>query len=110
MKATGQEKETIIVLRSSLIRFCNGNICAAALCSFFDSQQVGSVPVAYTITELETGILNLYGKNAINAALELLIALGMLSISGNPDPHYKFDKTRFFAFDLTPFLIGSGSE
>lgn len=52
----------------------------------------------FTMEDLAEGILNLYGKNAINTALLLLEELQVISVHKNPNPRYHFDKTKYFMF------------
>ena len=52
----------------------------------------------FTMDDLADGILNLYGKNAINTALLLLEELQVVSVHKNPNPRYHFDKTKYFMF------------
>ncbi|MCR9192823.1 MAG: hypothetical protein NXI01_09265 [Gammaproteobacteria bacterium] len=52
----------------------------------------------FTTDDLADGILNLYGKNAINKALQLLEELQVISVHKNPNPRYHFDKTKYFIF------------
>lgn len=106
------------------IAFCNQNHCAAFLLSNFiawhdwklnhDEYYLRANNIAelhgdgrpnnqnaylfFTMGDLADGILNLYGKNAINTALQLLEDLKVISVHKNPNPRYHFDKTKYFMF------------
>ncbi len=106
------------------IAFCNQNHCAAFLLSNFiswhdwklnhDEYYLRANNIAelhgdgrpnnqnaylfFTMDDLADGILNLYGKNAINIALQLLEELKVISVHKNPNPRYHFDKTKYFMF------------
>ena len=106
------------------IAFCNQNHCAAFLLSNFiawhdwklnhDEYYLRANNIAelhgdgrpnnqnaylfFTMDDLADGILNLYGKNAINTALQLLEDLKVISVHKNPNPRYHFDKTKYFMF------------
>jgi len=106
------------------IAFCHQNHCAAFLLSHFiawhdwklnhDEYYSRANNIAelhgdgrpnnqnaylfFTMEDLAEGILNLYGKNAINTALLLLEELQVISVHKNPNPRYHFDKTKYFMF------------
>ena len=106
------------------IAFCRQNHCAAFLLSHFiawhdwklnhDEYYLKANNIAelhgdgrpnnqnaylfFTMEDLAEGILNLYGKNAINTALLLLEELQVISVHKNPNPRYHFDKTKYFMF------------
>lgn len=106
------------------VRFCRQNHCAAFLLSHFiawhdwklthDEYYNKANNIAelhgdgrpnnqnaylfFTMNDLVDGILNLYGKNTINGALELLEELKVITVHKNPNPRYHFDKTKYFVF------------
>lgn len=116
--------EPLIIVRQSQLRLCDNNHCAAALLSFFeywhniklgnqeqaehanrvarqhgeDGKQDTSLFVFKTEKQLEEGLLGLYGRKTIRAALELIVQKGFVSIHDNPNSRYRFDKTHYFLF------------
>lgn len=119
------ENEPLIIIRQWQLDFCEGDKVAAALMSFFEywhniklgnasqnekanviSMAHGDDPAAdtslfqwHTESELITGIMNIAkaGKT-LSRGLELLESRGIITIHTNPNPRYKFDKTRHFLF------------
>jgi hypothetical protein len=117
-------KNKRVVVRAWQIDFCDGNHCAALLLSFFASWHDWKLKndqyysrtndiaemhgdgrpynqnayLFFSTEELIEKCLGLYGKNAISAAIQLLVSLKVLSIHKNPNPRYKFDKTKYFRF------------
>lgn len=118
------EKERLVIIRKWQVEFCEGNICAASLLSYFeywhnwklntdeynkkynnvaemhgDSRFLSEDVLQYHSTqEMSDGILNLYGTRAIPEALKLLEAKGTISIHANPNPGYHYDKKKYFCF------------
>lgn len=119
--------EPILVVRQWQVDLCRGNRCAAALLSFFEywhnvkieirkknieanriaamhgdeagAVQDESLVQFHSETELIDGILGFYGREAIAAAIkQVLVPNGFITIFSNPNPKYKFDKTRHFIF------------
>lgn len=116
------EKTRYIQVYEWQIKFCQGNHCAALLLSFFinwhdwklrndqyykrandiaemhgDGRPHGeNAYLFFTTEELITGCMEFYGKKAINAALELLTSLRVITTHQNPNPRYHFDKTKYF--------------
>ena len=106
------------------IQFCQGNHCAAFVLSHFIAwhnwklnhdehyQRVNNIAelhgdarphdkqayLFFSMEEISTGILGIYGKNTINNALRFLATIGAISIHKNPNPRYNFDKTKYFIF------------
>lgn len=117
------EREKLVVIRQWQMEFCEGNSCAAALMSFFEywhnvkldqsekNTQFNNVAELHgdkrsqdeglwqfhNEKQLEEGIL-IYKKDTINKAIDLLVSKQVLVVSRNPNPRYKFDKTRWFLF------------
>lgn len=115
--------EPLVVIRKWQIEFCDGNVCAAALLSFFEywhnvkvsqsekakhankvAEQHGDAPTQdtsllqwHTEKELEDGVL-IYGKTAIAAAITKLVHLKALKVQRNPNKRYAWDRTRYFTF------------
>lgn len=117
--------EPLIIIHRWQTAFCDGNEVAAALMSFFEywhnikidiatqnkkanevARQHGEDGTAdttlyqwHTEAELVAGIERIAktGKT-LTKGLDLLVAKGVISIHTNPNPHYKFDKTRHFLF------------
>lgn len=113
-----------MLIRRWQVAFCQGNNCAAALLNFYEywhtikldmraknvrlndiaemhgdkRAQDESLLQFHTLEELAEGINHLYSKNTITAANRLLESLGAISISNNPNPKYKFDKTHYIIF------------
>ncbi len=118
------KNEPLIIVRQWQIKFCDGNKCAAALMSQFEywhniklemasknsrlnevAETHGEKPIHdvtvlqfHTAEELSDGILHLYGRTAIADALKLLEAKGVITTHANPNPKYRFDKTKYFQF------------
>jgi len=114
--------DPLIIIKNWQVVFCQGNRCAAGLLSFFiywynikiqiakknkklnDIAEVHGDPRAHeenrlqfhSMDDLIAGLLGLFGKTAINAAIKLLLSLHVLSIHRNPNTRYKFDRTRYF--------------
>jgi hypothetical protein len=115
--------EPLIIIRKWQIEFCEGNQCAAALLSFLEywhnirleqSQKAeqentiqklhGDPPTQnesliqfHTAEDLEAGIL-IFKRKAIADAIDLLEKKGVIFVMRNPNPRYKFDRTRHFLF------------
>jgi hypothetical protein len=111
------------MVRKWQIEFCDGNKAAAALLSFFEywhnikleqSRKAGqandvaeahgetraqdeSLLQFHTEKELGDGVL-LFGRHAIREGIKILEDKGVITIHGNPNPRYSFDKTRYFLF------------
>ena len=122
--------EPLIIIRKWQIEFCDGNQCAAALLSFFEywhnikleqsakakqynkvsqmhgepSTQDESLWQWHTEQDLEAGIL-IYRRESIAKALDLLKDKGIITISRNPNPAYKFDRTRWFLLNTEAINI-----
>lgn len=118
------ENEPLVMFRQWQVEACNNNYCAAALLNYFEywhtirlnqvtrsarqneiaeihgdeGTQDTSLYQFHNEEELEDGILNLYKKDTIAKAVKLLEELGFITVHRNPNPRYKFDKTRYFLF------------
>ncbi len=118
------EKEPIIIIRKWQLDFCGKDRIAAALLSFFEywhnvkldqndkSIKMNDVAESHgdgrpqyeglwqfhTEQELEDGTL-IFKRTAINTAIKKLENLGVVTVGRNPNPRYKFDRTRWFLFN-----------
>ena len=105
------------------VELCEGDVCAAALLSYFESwhnarlstqekarqandtaEQHGagraqdeSLWQWHTEAELEAGVM-VAKRSTIATALKKLVDWGFLTIGRNPNQRYQFDRTRFFLF------------
>ena len=128
---THPAREPLLVIRKSQVDFCQGNVCAAALLSFFEywhnirldqavksevenriAEAHGEPPTQnvslwqfHTAEELSEGIMGLYSRNKITEGIDLLVKLGAIEVGRNPNERYKFDNTRYFL--LNPALINA---
>lgn len=110
-----------IIIRDWQLIACEGNQCAAALLSFFEhwhNWKIGlqqknrqSNDVAeihgdprildeslwqfHNNEDLEKGIL-IFKRSTISKAIEYLEKKGFIKVGSNPNPRYKFDRTRWF--------------
>jgi hypothetical protein len=118
------EDEPLVLIRTSQLSLCDGNHCAAALLAFFEywhniklghQQQAGhlnrvaemhgepgnqdtSLYQYHNETDIEAGLLHLYGRKMIRQALAILVQKQFVSIHQNPTQRYRFDKTHYFLF------------
>ncbi len=127
------QREPLIIIRKWQVRFCDNDACAAALLSFFEywhnikleqsakAAQINAVEETHgdpphqdttliqfhNEQDLVDGIL-IHKRDNIRQALALLESKGAITILANPNPRYKFDKTRHFIFHpdvCTAFLV-----
>lgn len=117
------KREPLIIIHGWQIEACDGDACAAALLSFFEywhnykldqrqkaceandiaelhgdaRTQDESLFQFHTEEQLEQGVL-IYKRRAIRESLTLLIKKGFISCQQNPNPRYKFDRTKYFLF------------
>lgn len=117
-------RDSQIIIHRWQIEFCQGDHCAAALLSFYEywhnikleiiNENIKSNKIAirhggteihentllqfHTYDELVAGILHLYGRNAVISANKLLMKLGVISLSKNPNIKYSLDKNRYIKF------------
>ncbi len=130
------EKEALVIIRAWQVKACDGNHCAAALLSVFeywhnvrlaqseksakqndiaemhgDSRtQDESLYQFHTEEDLENNLLGLYKKSSIRKAIALLLSKGFVSVYNNPNPRYRFDRTRYFLLEteaLKAFLASA---
>jgi|GEM_PF-7004657 len=130
-------KERLIILREWQVEACDGDRCAGLLLSFFEywhnikleqsrkaresndvaekhgdeRTQDESLYQFHTEKQLEEGLLGLYKRTKIKKSLEKLERLGYISIHNNPNPKYRFDRTRHFLFHsdaVNVFLANRG--
>ena len=120
---THPANEPLIIVRRWQLDFCNGDGCAASLISFFEywhniktcaaqkarasndvaemhgdtRTQDETVVQFHSEDDLEKGLL-LYGRTTIAKSLKQLEEKGVIEIMRNPNPRYKFDRTRHFVF------------
>jgi len=118
------ENERLVIIRKWQEEFCEGNICAAALLSYFEywhnwklnsdeyNKKLNRVSEMHnekgilseevlqyhTLQEIADGILNIYGNKAISEALKFLESKNAISVHSNPNPRYYYDKTKYFQF------------
>lgn len=118
------EKNRYIQLYDWQVSFCQNNHCAALLLAYFiawhdwklrnDQYYRRANDIAemhndgrthnenaylfFSTEQLVDGCMGLYGKKAVVEGLDLLAALGVISIHKNPNPRYHFDKTKYFQF------------
>jgi hypothetical protein len=118
------KNKKIMVIREDQVEICGGNICAAALLSFFEywhnirmemvskSTFLNEVAVEHgeegchdaslyqfhTMDELNAGIMGLYKRDAIKVARKILKELGIITEHRNPSNRYKFDNTVYYLF------------
>lgn len=117
-------KRRLIIINESDLQFTDGNVCAAALISFFeywhnvkldaaqkareendireahgdDRTQNETLVQFHTMEDLESGLCGMYRKDAIRKSLDYLIELKVIDQFKNPNPRYSFDKTNHFIF------------
>jgi hypothetical protein len=99
------QDDLFIEIHGWQVRFMDGDGVAAALLSFFERwhnlklEKESSTDLYqwHTEAELEQGIL-IASRGTIAKSLERLVKRGFVTIHRNPNPKYKFDKTRFFLF------------
>jgi len=114
--------DVFIVIRKSITDILDGDAVASALCSYFErwhnykldgldkDKHENSVaqlhgdeikPLSlfqfHTVTEIEDCI-QIAKKDTIRNSLKKIIALGIVSIHDNPNPKFKFDKTKYYLF------------
>jgi hypothetical protein len=115
--------EPLIQVKRWQYKFCNGNATAAALLSYFAywhdiklesreqakqknkvAEQHGDEPTQdtslwqfQTEKQLEEGIM-ISKREAIRKAIIFLQKRGVLEVATNPNPRFKFDRTKYFLF------------
>jgi hypothetical protein len=90
------------------LEFCNGNQCAAALLSFFESCHNEQLHAGkdllqrHTIEQLVQAIL-IFKRDSILAALKLLVARNAIELQKNPNPRLQLEKH----FRFKPHVINA---
>lgn len=116
--------EPLVMFRKWQLEACDGNHCAAILLNVFEQwhrskmenrrQSNAYNEVAFrdgddqrlyaglwqwhTSAELKEYILGIFKDGAIREAIDLLEKKGFIKVGSNPNPRYKFDKTKWFLF------------
>jgi hypothetical protein len=116
-------KDRMILIREWQMRACDNNACAAALLSFFEYwhniklEQAKQAQLAnkvarqhgeegaqneslwqwHTEEDLEQGVM-IYKRRTIREAIKLLADKKFVTVSDNPNPKYRFDRTKHFLF------------
>lgn len=116
------KNDVFIVIRKSITDIFKGDVVASALCSYFehwhnyklegiekekhenavaklhgDEGKLLSLFQFHTVTEIEDAI-QIAKKDKIRNSLKTLIDNGIITIHDNPNPKYKFDKTKYYLF------------
>jgi hypothetical protein len=115
--------EPLIIVRTWQLVATNGNKAGAALLSFFEYWHNHRLEAAekaakanevaemhgekgthstsllqfHSTTDLEKGLL-LFKSDSIREGIKILEKIGFVSIYRNPNPRYRFDKTKYFLF------------
>ncbi len=106
---THPAREPLLVIRKSQVDFCQGNVCAAALLSFFDQNCTPGEKHAFSSKELSDGILQLYGHKKITQGINLLVQLGAVEVfQAWSDLSLRYEKTRYFLFN--PSVVNAWIE
>src|SRR3990167_9915219 len=118
------EREPLVQFKRWQVVFCEGNTCAAALMNYFeywynnrlDNQekartandiaeahgdkrtQSESLVQYHILEDLYDGLLGAFGHSKIRESVAFLSEKKIISISGNPNPRYAFDKTKYYLF------------
>ncbi|MEO8965575.1 MAG: hypothetical protein ABI370_12995, partial [Gammaproteobacteria bacterium] len=116
------ENNRYIQLHEWQVTFCEGNHCAALLLAFLSAWHNWKLKndhyyhrandiaemhgdgrphnqnayLFFSMDELIEGCMDFYGKKAVNAALDFLVSLSVISIHKNPNKRYHFDQTKYF--------------
>lgn len=117
-------REPLVIVRQWQVEFCDGNVCAAAVMSFFEywhnikldsswkAERANEIAVAHgdgptqdtslwqfhTLDEIADGIIGMYGRKTVSEAVRLLAEKGVVEVGRNPNPRYQFDKTNYYLF------------
>jgi len=95
-------KDRFITIRKWQIAFCDGDICAAALISFFGKYQTQTIQ-PYIMDKIIEGILNLYKKDKISKSIKLLIDKKVITKHKNTKS--KFNKVICYSFSTQPLHL-----
>jgi len=116
------EHNRYIQLNEWMVRFTDGNHCAALLLAFFLGWHEYKIKhdeyykrfnniaemhgdgrphsedayLFFTAQDLSDGMMGIYGAKAIASALNILESLNVISIHANPNRRYHFDKTKYY--------------
>jgi hypothetical protein len=116
------KEEPLLVIRQWQVEACDGNVTAAALMSFFDywhgikteaakqNKKANEIAKSYgdlgnqsedvlqwhTEQELVDGIMGISKRETVKKGLDLLQAKGFIKVLRNPNPRYKYDRTKYF--------------
>ncbi len=124
----------IAILREEYLRICDNHVGAAFLLSFFEYWH--NIKIAqsgkafaenniqekhgdsrtqneylyqfHTQQEISESLLGSVGRPSIESGEKILIAKGFLTVHRNPNPRYKFDRTKYFMF--YPEIVNSAIE
>lgn len=117
-------RKRIAILREDYLDICDGHIGAAFLLSFFEYWQNIKLSIRdkaieenntrekhgdsrsqneslfqfHTQQDILDALLGSVGRPAIESGLKLLVDKKYISVHSNPNPRYKFDKTKHFLF------------
>lgn len=118
------QNHPLIIIRKWQVEFCEGDVCAAALMSFFEywhNIKLATQPRAkhqndvaenhgeertqdeslwqwHTAEQIEAGVM-VYKRDKIRAGIKMLVDKGVIQVGNNPNARYKFDRTKFFLFN-----------
>lgn len=114
------DNDPFIIIRTSYVRICQGDITAAALLSIFeywhnsklaarknhidmDESPVTTTPPPplwqyHKNEDLEDQLMGIGKRERIDRARKLLQEMGIIEIGRNPNKKYKFDATTFYLF------------
>jgi hypothetical protein len=118
------ENHPLIVIRKWQVEFCDGDLAAAALMSYFEywhNIKLATQPKAkhqnntaeqhgeertqdeslwqwHTADEIEAGVM-VYKRDKIRAGIKVLEEKKVIEVGSNPNARYKFDRTKFFLFN-----------
>lgn len=112
--------DTFIIIRTSYVRICQGDVTAAALLHIFeqwhntklasrenhidlDDRQGKETPLPtlwqfHKTKDLEDQLMGIGKRHSIEKARQMLVELGILQMGRNPNKKYKFDATTFYLF------------
>jgi hypothetical protein len=120
-----KENNGIVIMKEDFLKICDNNKAAALLLALFEywynikleqkqkafeyneiAEKHGEKRTQdetlfqwHTAKQLYNSLMGLAGKIAIQAGVNLLIKKQYITVHKNPNPRYKFDKTKFFLFN-----------
>lgn len=114
------EDDPFIIIRTSYVRICQGDVTAAALISIFEywhntkiaarqnhidmddrPDRIDDPPSLWQYhknDDLEAQLMGIGKRERIDKARKLLQEMGIIDIGRNPNKKYKFDATTFYLF------------